>query len=142
MGQVCEHTCGTPGSVIYPTRDGNQLLGLVCCRVRVRICHSQAQLCMVEQIQLRYGCRIGLRSVSFTLLIIWVLTNIWIMNRHCTVAADYFLRAPAAQRGLSSQLVGQFCLHEQCVFPPFLLPVVLLISLVWYVQMLTLQLHP
>ena len=69
MGQVREHTCSAPGSVVHPTRDGNQLLGLVCSRVRVPIYHSQAQLRMVEQVQLRYGSCVGLRSVFFTLLL-------------------------------------------------------------------------
>ena len=46
-----------------------------------------------------------------------VLTNIWVVNRHCALSAYYFFRAPIAQRWLSSQLVGQFCLHEQCVSP-------------------------
>ena len=63
MGQVCEHTRGAPGSVIYPASDWDQLLVLFCSRVCVRIYHSQAQFRMVEQVQLRYGCRVGLRSV-------------------------------------------------------------------------------
>ena len=46
-----------------------------------------------------------------------VLTNIWVVNRHCTVSAYDFLRTPVAQRWHSGQLVGQFCLREQCVSP-------------------------
>lgn len=118
MGQVCEHARGASGSVVYPARDGNQLLVLVCSRVCVRIYHSQAQLRMVEQVQLRYGCRFGLWSVYYATPHreeVWVLTNIWVVNRHCAVPTDYFLRAPVAQRWYSSQLVGQYCLHEQCV---------------------------
>ena len=119
MGQVCEHTRGAPGSVIYPARDWDQLLVLVCSRVCVRIYHSQAQLRMVEQVQLRYGCRVGLWSVFYATRReeVRVLTNIWVVNRHCTVSAYDFLRTPVAQRWHSSQLVGQFCLREQCVSP-------------------------
>jgi hypothetical protein len=65
MGQVREHTCSAPGSVVYTACNGNQLLVLVCSRVRVPIYRSQAQLRMVEQVQLRYGCCVGLRSVFF-----------------------------------------------------------------------------
>ena len=40
VGQVCEHTrCAVRGDV-YPARSGNQLLVLVCSRVRVPIPHS------------------------------------------------------------------------------------------------------
>ena len=119
MGQVCEHTRGAPGSVIYPAGDWDQLLVLVCSRVCVRIYHSQAQLRMVEQVQLRYGCRVGLWSVFYATRReeVRVLTNIWVVNRHCTVSAYDFLRTPVAQRWHSSQLVGQFCLREQCVSP-------------------------
>jgi len=64
MGQVCEHACCAARGVVYPTRNGHQLLVLVRRRVRVPIHHSQAQLRMVEQVQLRHGRRVGLRSVS------------------------------------------------------------------------------
>jgi len=70
VGQVCEHTRCAVRGVVYPTRDGDQLLVLVCSRVRVPIRHSQAQLRMVEQVQLRYGCRVGLWSVFLMLLLI------------------------------------------------------------------------
>ncbi len=68
MGQVCEHARSAAWGVVYPARDGNQLLVLVCSRVRVPIRHSQAQLRVVEQVQLHHGCRFGLWSVFFTLL--------------------------------------------------------------------------
>jgi len=55
MGQVCEHACCAARGVVYPTRNGHQLLVLVRRRVRVPIHHSQAQLRMVEQVQLRTG---------------------------------------------------------------------------------------
>jgi OPT oligopeptide transporter protein len=41
-----------------------------------------------------------------------ILTDIWDMNRYYTGDTDNFLYAPAAQRGLFSQLVGQYGLHE------------------------------
>jgi len=43
---------------------------------------------------------------------VFVLTDIWDMNRYYTVGTDYFLYAPAAQRGLFGHLVGQYGLQE------------------------------
>jgi len=87
MGQVCEHACGAARDIFHPTRNGHQLLVLVRCRVCVPIYHSQAQLRMVEQVQLYHGCRVGL----------------W----HGTFPADDFLYAATAERWVRSELVGQ-----------------------------------
>jgi OPT oligopeptide transporter protein len=46
----------------------------------------------------------------------FILTDVWVMNRHCAFSADHLLHAPTAQRWFSSQLVGQHCLHEHCVY--------------------------
>ena len=59
MGMLGEHASDPPRHGLCPTRDGDQPLVVVPCRICVSVPHSKAQFCMVEQVQLCNECGDG-----------------------------------------------------------------------------------
>ena len=55
MGTLGEHAPNPHQSDFHPTRDGDQLLVVVPCRVRLPVPHSGVSFCVVEQVQLCNG---------------------------------------------------------------------------------------
>lgn len=95
VGAPGEHARDPQRRVRHPAGDGHQLLVVVPRRLRVPVPHPQAQLCVVDKVQLRDERGDGQRDGDF---------------------ADFYIFHAAVSKGRADrgELVGERCVYEQC----------------------------